>query len=498
MVLRKRKSTFKLPKSVKKAKKAIENKSGTFTVDQNVPSTPSPRSKQLSTLKEWSLVCESVTHFNINPDVTYVLIENFDCGYILKRNICYNIKVIYCSSTCLVECDGYVCKPGESVKVATLFGYQSVIRFIDNAQEDFQPNKADWKMAEEELKNSASSLADIKEKTSQNKAALLRIEVDRLKLQKYRLMMEYLMECRWNPVNLKLIENSMNEACNYDLTSVINRDAKNLHVFNVNVNEIFETINLNIRSIVLVYGPSGSGKSTLIHHLINRFISKNQSNEVFYLECDPGQTAFTPCGVLSLIKVQQKIQPSPAFNLLRNDKPVALTSFDSDSWYSKVLGATTAAECSGQYLAAIEQLLAHYRSLANSVNYRPIPLFINTMGWTDGVGLDLLISIIRLARPTHVIRIMVPEGSPKHPVIQDVVVTRNSKLLPDIKSVDACCRDTTQCKHWSVKFTMTGYFKPAFFKSAWFRRTTNQLAYLTANLWPEISYKPFFSLNHTR
>ncbi|GFR22283.1 polynucleotide 5'-hydroxyl-kinase nol-9 [Trichonephila clavata] len=65
---------------------------------------------------------------------------------------------------------------------------------------------------------------------------------------------------------------------------------------------------------ILVYGPQGAGKSTLLRYLINTTL--NKCDDVYYLDTDPGQTEFSPPGVVSLTKVTGPLL-GPSFSHLR-------------------------------------------------------------------------------------------------------------------------------------------------------------------------------------
>lgn len=54
--------------------------------------------------------------------------------------------------------------------------------------------------------------------------------------------------------------------------------------------------------IVFVCGAKDSGKSTYLRYLINRCLcSSNQSPKITFLDCDIGQSEFTPSGSISII-----------------------------------------------------------------------------------------------------------------------------------------------------------------------------------------------------
>jgi polynucleotide 5'-hydroxyl-kinase GRC3/NOL9 len=63
--------------------------------------------------------------------------------------------------------------------------------------------------------------------------------------------------------------------------------------------------------------------------------------------------------------------------------------------------------CPDEYLAAIHQLVEHYRyeiqyPTSEASSSRSIPLVVNTQGWVKGLGEDLLRSIELMVQPTHI------------------------------------------------------------------------------------------------
>ncbi|KAI6040649.1 hypothetical protein EDC04DRAFT_2674743 [Pisolithus marmoratus] len=95
--------------------------------------------------------------------------------------------------------------------------------------------------------------------------------------------------------------------------------------------------------VCVVKGPKKSGKSTFSRTLLNRLL--NRYRRVAFLECDVGQSEFTPGGMVALSIIE---------------------------------------------------------------NSDVIPLVVNTMGWTKGLGADLNARIEELVEPSHVFEI---EGS---------------------------------------------------------------------------------------
>ncbi|KAG1887755.1 hypothetical protein F4604DRAFT_2038239, partial [Suillus subluteus] len=143
--------------------------------------------------------------------------------------------------------------------------------------------------------------------------------------------------------------------------------------------------------VYVVKGSKKSGKSTFARTLLNRLLARFQG--VAYLECDVGQSEFTPGGLVAL-------------NVI--DNPVFGLPFTHPSLPYRV-----------HYHAAVQVLLEMYKlnvqtSMPDDESIDTwatdvTPLMINTMGWTKGLGADLNAKIEELAKPTHVFEIIGPE-----------------------------------------------------------------------------------------
>ncbi|KAF5356521.1 hypothetical protein D9757_013522 [Collybiopsis confluens] len=127
-------------------------------------------------------------------------------------------------------------------------------------------------------------------------------------------------------------------------------------------------------NIYLVKGPKKVGKSSFARILLNRLLSKH--DRVAYLECDLGQSEFTPGGLVAL-NVIQKTQPllGPPFT-----HPAIPTR-------AHFLGAFSPKSCPGHYVEAIGDLAGYWARELGAVS--TVPLVVNTMGWTKGLGGDL-------------------------------------------------------------------------------------------------------------
>ncbi|XP_048035225.1 polynucleotide 5'-hydroxyl-kinase NOL9 [Megalobrama amblycephala] len=134
--------------------------------------------------------------------------------------------------------------------------------------------------------------------------------------------------------------------------------------------------------VILVCGGKSSGKSTFNRHLMNSLL--NHTVSVEYLECDLGQTEFTPPGCLSLCTVTEPVL-GPPFTHLRDPKHMVYYGL---------------ADCQ----ADIDRYLESLKSLWRHVSGES-PVIINTMGWVKGHGFLILVDLIRLFSITHVVQL---------------------------------------------------------------------------------------------
>uniref|UniRef100_A0A8C5KU06 Polynucleotide 5'-hydroxyl-kinase NOL9 n=1 Tax=Jaculus jaculus TaxID=51337 RepID=A0A8C5KU06_JACJA len=147
--------------------------------------------------------------------------------------------------------------------------------------------------------------------------------------------------------------------------------------------------------VILVYGTQDIGKSTFIRYLVNQLL--NSISCVDYLECDLGQTEFTPAGCISLLNITEPVL-GPPFTHQRTPQKMV--------YYGK----TSCKNDCENYIEIVKYVFSSYK--------KESPLIINTMGWVTDEGLLLLIDLIRLLSPSHVIQLSSP----------------NSKYMPTLTS----------------------------------------------------------------
>ncbi|KAI0475649.1 hypothetical protein GGR56DRAFT_646782 [Xylariaceae sp. FL0804] len=150
-------------------------------------------------------------------------------------------------------------------------------------------------------------------------------------------------------------------------------------------------------SSIMVTGPKSSGKSTFGKVLANRILTTptrrpkhGSQSAVAVLDLDPGQPEYCIAGQIALVLVTAPVlgpsfchpHPGAGFRMVR----------------SHVLASISPASDPELYLEAAVDLMAHYRNQLGSY-----PLIINTPGWIQGTGLDLLVRLLGSLRPSGVV-----------------------------------------------------------------------------------------------
>ncbi|KAJ7668299.1 hypothetical protein B0H17DRAFT_1162322 [Mycena rosella] len=155
--------------------------------------------------------------------------------------------------------------------------------------------------------------------------------------------------------------------------------------------------------VYFVKGHKKSGKSTFARTLLNRLLCRYR--KVAFLECDLGQSEFTPGGLVAL-----NIIEIPVFG-----PPFTHPTVPNFAHY---LGTTTPRSSPSHYIASIQSLLETYQlDVQTPAEHRfdgdsrisdAIPLIVNTMGWIKGLGADLTRKIEDLVQPTDIFEVEAP------------------------------------------------------------------------------------------
>jgi len=135
---------------------------------------------------------------------------------------------------------------------------------------------------------------------------------------------------------------------------------------------------------VLTAGGKNAGKSSFNRYLVNKLLAVTST--VYYLECDIGQTEFTPSGMVSLYKVTTPMLGPP---FTHQDTPLL----------SCYLGYASPSCDPDRYIQCLQYLVQRIRQCCNDG-----PIVVNTMGWNRALGLQLLVDTIRYTNPTHIVQ----------------------------------------------------------------------------------------------
>lgn len=155
----------------------------------------------------------------------------------------------------------------------------------------------------------------------------------------------------------------------------------------------------------MICGPKGSGKSTFGRMLVNAMItrsasishkiSKSQTDGVAFLDLDPGQPEFSPPGDLSLIHLRScNFGPPfthPAIAADNGDRLVRAHHY----------GALSPKNDPEYYIKCARDLFGRYQELL--MRFPSCPLVVNSAGWVQGAGLDVLLEIIKLRRISDIV-----------------------------------------------------------------------------------------------
>ncbi|XP_040285687.1 polynucleotide 5'-hydroxyl-kinase NOL9 [Bufo bufo] len=173
--------------------------------------------------------------------------------------------------------------------------------------------------------------------------------------------------------------------------------------------------------IILVCGPKNVGKSTFNRYLINQLLQHIPCVE--YLDCDLGQTEFTPPGCVSLLSITKPVL-GPPYSQQRD--PHKMVYF----------GETSCEQDMERFVESLKYVITSYK--------KDQPLIINTMGWVKGFGLLLLIDLIRLLCPSHIVQMTIKDKNLMEPLTPEYV--RNSAGFMTKAQSQA------QCKNRSMDF----------------------------------------------
>jgi len=130
-------------------------------------------------------------------------------------------------------------------------------------------------------------------------------------------------------------------------------------------------------------GPQNCGKSTLVKYLLNRMRgSVTASTKLFVLDIDCGQPTFNLPGTIALLReaeATRTAQVKPTLNAVRET----------------FLNSPNPATDPEAYLQVISELIDDYHSVTG-----PKKLLVNTCGWVEGLGAEILMRLIYTIQET--------------------------------------------------------------------------------------------------
>lgn len=141
-------------------------------------------------------------------------------------------------------------------------------------------------------------------------------------------------------------------------------------------------------SCTLIAGGKNVGKSTTARYLINTLLPT--SRMVVLVDVDPGQNECTPPGSISYSLIEEPLT-GPNFTHLKT--PV----------YQLYIGDVNVSRCITRYIECVKLLAI--KLLSCPIMSR-LPIIVNTMGFTQGIGWDIVVFTIKLFRPSFILQIM--------------------------------------------------------------------------------------------
>ena len=138
----------------------------------------------------------------------------------------------------------------------------------------------------------------------------------------------------------------------------------------------------------LIAGGKSVGKSTAARYLINSLLPV--SKMVVLVDVDLGQAECTPQGCISINLIEQPLM-GPNFTHLKT--PV----------FQLYIGDVNVTRCITRYIEGMKILADR---LSSCPMLSRLPIVVNTMGFTYGIGWDIAVFTIKLTRPSLVVQIM--------------------------------------------------------------------------------------------
>lgn len=188
--------------------------------------------------------------------------------------------------------------------------------------------------------------------------------------------------------------NRLNQLCNLLDTSIVLRGSVfsarfygQPDVWTEYAEHLFTKLEKKEPIRLMLVGGKGVGKSTLLRFLVNQLIQK--CGTVLVVDFDPGQPEIFPAGCVSASLVSS---PFLGPNFTHLQQPL----------YNYFVGDADIVGCPERYVRSCQQILNDCRGNLSLANF---PTIINTMGFTSGVGIDVILDLIRYTQPLQILQI---------------------------------------------------------------------------------------------
>lgn len=160
------------------------------------------------------------------------------------------------------------------------------------------------------------------------------------------------------------------------------------HIAQEITDKMLKRCHKNEWSCTLIAGGKGVGKSTKMRYLINTLLPV--SKMVVLVDVDPGQAECTPPGCISYSLIAQPLV-GPNFTHLKAPA------------FQLYIGDVDVSRCITRYIESIKMLI---NKLSSCPVLSRLPIVVNTMGFSHGIGWDIILFTIKLIRPSFVVQIM--------------------------------------------------------------------------------------------
>ena len=161
--------------------------------------------------------------------------------------------------------------------------------------------------------------------------------------------------------------------------------------------------------VICMCGPKNTGKSMLCRFVVNNLLGKEICDTVDYIDIDCGQSEFTPPGLVSHHSVTSPLLGPPYF--VRQGARLERSHFIGDT--SPASDPQRFVHCVlDLFSQAIKSRIKQGKAKSKKEKTFVRPVVINSYGWVQGVGLDVLASLLRQIPVTHFIRL--ESDKPRH------------------------------------------------------------------------------------